>query len=187
VELLIFLKGGIEMDELNARLDELILSKIEEINLGQSENESDSVNDLVKLYKARADQEKNTDDFDAKIREIELKEAESEFKKRELDLKEEEFEHQKYVDGDNSDYKYLELGVKRDELALKTRELNNATTHCEEDRKFEKAMRIAESAIPIVLYSFWLVKGFKFEETGVLRSSTFKSITSKMRPFKKWW
>jgi uncharacterized membrane protein YgaE (UPF0421/DUF939 family) len=142
------MKGEIEMDELNARLDELILSKIEEINLGQSENESDSVNDLVKLYKARADQEKDTNDFDAKIREIEVRET---------------------------------------EVDLKGKELENATAHCEEDRKIHLGLEIANTAIPVLLYSFWLVKGFKFEETGVLRSSTFKSITSKMRPFKKWW
>jgi uncharacterized membrane protein YgaE (UPF0421/DUF939 family) len=142
------MKGEIEMDELNARLDQLILSKIEEINLGQSENESDSVNDLVKLYKARADQEKDTNDFDAKIREIEVRET---------------------------------------EVDLKGKELDNATAHCEEDRKIHLGLEIANTVLPIALYSFWLVKGFKFEETGVLRSSTFKSITSKMRPFKKWW
>jgi hypothetical protein len=181
------MKGEIEMDELNARLDELILSKIEQINLGQSENESDSVNDLVKLYKARADQEKDANDFDAKIREIELKEAESEFKSKELELKEKSLDHQESVDEENLKIKHEEIEIKNEELYFKGRELDNATAHCEEDRKIHLGLEIANTVLPIALYSFWLVKGFKFEETGVLRSSTFKSITSKMRPFKKWW
>jgi GAF domain-containing protein len=175
------------MDELNARLDELILNLIEEINMDDSEDESKAVDELAKLYKVRADQEKNTNEFDAKIREIELKETESGYKLRELDLRSAELENRVRIDNDNLEIKGSELDLKQQELDLKTRELENATAHCEEDRKIHLGLEIANTVLPIVLYSFWLVKGFKFEETGVLRSSTFKSITSKMRPFKKWW
>ncbi len=35
--------------------------------------------------------------------------------------------------------------------------------------------------IPLIFGSLWMIKGFKFEETGVLTSQTFRNFISKMR------
>ena len=40
---------------------------------------------------------------------------------------------------------------------------------------------IFEVAVPIIAYSIWAYKGFKFEETGTIRSHVSKNINSHMK------
>ena len=60
----------------------------------------------------------------------------------------------------------------------------------EEDKnKFDKMISISKIGVeifgvvgPLVFYNSWMKKGFKFEETGMLTSQTFKGLISKFKP-----
>ena len=53
------------------------------------------------------------------------------------------------------------------------------------DRYFKLAVAGAEIVIPIIFYSVWMYKGFKFEETQTFTSTTFKGLFNRFRPTKK--
>lgn len=53
------------------------------------------------------------------------------------------------------------------------------------DRYFRVAIAGAELLIPLMFYGIWMRKGFKFEETGTITSSTFKGLINRFRPTKK--
>lgn len=53
------------------------------------------------------------------------------------------------------------------------------------DRYFRVGIAAAELMIPLMFYGIWMKKGFKFEETGTITSSTFKGLISRFRPTKK--
>lgn len=44
------------------------------------------------------------------------------------------------------------------------------------DRYFKVGIAAAELMIPLMFYGIWMNKGFKFEETGTITSSTFKGF-----------
>lgn len=53
------------------------------------------------------------------------------------------------------------------------------------ERYFRVGIAAAELMIPLMFYGIWMKKGFKFEETGTITSSTFKGLISRFRPTKK--
>jgi hypothetical protein len=130
------------MDKINERLDELIMNEIDEIStMNNGDEKSKSIEGLTKLYKVRADQEKNRNDFDAKIREIELREKEADM----------------------------------------------APGREDRNQKIGLIVEAVEFTVPLAVYIALYCTGLKFEEHGVFKSPTFRGLTSKMRPFKKWW
>jgi hypothetical protein len=150
------------METLNNELDKLILNQINSIDsLKENSDKSTVVNDVVKLYKARCEQEKMLSDSDARQKEVELKEDE-------LQLKSEE------------------LALKTREVSLKEREAVCAIENTEKDRLIHIIMNGVEFIVPMVFYGIWLHKGMKFEETGTFTSQTFRGLTSKFKPL-KWW
>ena len=92
----------------------------------------------------------------------------------------------------------MENTLQSDELIIKEKQLaaENDARSCEEqfkaeqvkeqvkDRYFKAGIAAAEIIIPIVFYSVWLKKGFKFEEKGIFTSTTFRSLWSKFKPRK---
>ena len=59
----------------------------------------------------------------------------------------------------------------------------------EDKNKFDKILSIGKIGIdllgvagPLLFYNSWMKKGFKFEETGMLTSQTFKGLISKFKP-----
>ena len=92
----------------------------------------------------------------------------------------------------------MENTLQSDELIIKEKQLDaeNDARSCEEqfkaeqlkeqvkDRYFKAGIAAAEIIIPIVFYSVWLKKGFKFEEKGIFTSTTFRSLWSKFKPKK---
>ena len=59
---------------------------------------------------------------------------------------------------------------------------------CENQKLVDRARLGLEAAgiiIPMIFYSVWMKKGFKFEETGTFTSSTFKGLTKFFKPFKR--
>ncbi len=99
----------------------------------------------------------------------------------------------------DSEQRKAELALKEHELALKERELDSkdADRAREEafqerqilDQKIERYVRtgvdVAKLVLPIVFYGIWLKKGFKFEETGVYSSTTFKNLFNHFKPTQK--
>jgi hypothetical protein len=53
------------------------------------------------------------------------------------------------------------------------------------DRYFKVGIATAELIIPLVFYTIWMNKGFKFEEKGTFTSTTFKELFRRFRPTKK--
>ena len=53
------------------------------------------------------------------------------------------------------------------------------------DRYFKVGIAAAELMIPLMFYGIWMNKGFKFEETGTITSSTFKGLNNRFKPTKK--
>jgi hypothetical protein len=42
----------------------------------------------------------------------------------------------------------------------------------------------AELVLPLMFYGIWMRRGFKFEESGVYSSTTFRNLFSRFRPTK---
>lgn len=53
------------------------------------------------------------------------------------------------------------------------------------DRYFKLGIAAAELVIPLVFYSTWMKRGFKFEETGTFTSTTFRGLFNRFKPTKK--
>lgn len=53
------------------------------------------------------------------------------------------------------------------------------------DRYVRIGIAVTELMVPIMFYSIWMRKGFKFEETGSFTSTTFKGLINRFRPTKK--
>lgn len=81
-------------------------------------------------------------------------------------------------------YLYKTLNAER-KCLVDSRKVDN-----EEDKnKFDKILSIGKIGIdllgvvgPLLFYNSWMKKGFKFEETGMLTSQTFKGLISKFKP-----
>ena len=52
------------------------------------------------------------------------------------------------------------------------------------DRYFKLGIAAAELIVPLIFYGVWMKKGFQFEETGSLTSSTFRGLWNHFRPTK---
>lgn len=53
------------------------------------------------------------------------------------------------------------------------------------DRYFKLGMEAAGLILPLLFYSLWMKKGFKFEETGTFTSTTFRGLFSRFNPTKR--
>ncbi len=53
------------------------------------------------------------------------------------------------------------------------------------DRYFKLGIEVAGIVLPLIFYAAWMKKGFKFEETGIYTSTTFRGLFSRFRPTKK--
>lgn len=46
------------------------------------------------------------------------------------------------------------------------------------------AVDVAGVIVPVIVYSVWMGKGFKFEQTGTFTSTTFRNFFSRLNPFR---
>lgn len=53
------------------------------------------------------------------------------------------------------------------------------------DRYFRLGIAAAELVLPLMFYGIWMMKGFKFEETGTYTSTTFRGLFNRFRPTKR--
>ena len=148
------------MDELNEKLTELIFAEIMDYaSMADSKERDKKLEGIKYLQEMQVNREKMICETNVKYREIELKEENS----------------------------VVENDIRNREIELKEEEAKKREDNTKIDRTIKVAIAGVEFFIPMIFYSIWLHKGFKFEETGVFKSSTFRGITSKFRPFKKWW
>ena len=71
-------------------------------------------------------------------------------------------------------------GRQRREEELQNRQLREQKI----DRYVRIAVAGAELVLPLMFYGIWMRRGFKFEESGVYSSTTFRNLFSRFRPTK---
>ena len=53
------------------------------------------------------------------------------------------------------------------------------------DRYVRLGLEAAGIILPLAFYAVWMKKGFKFEETGIYTSTTFRGLFNRFKPTKK--
>ena len=153
------------MSEERDMLDELIVDLVE--NLSTLENgsreKSIAVDDIAKLYKIKLDAIKLNIDADDKENRRVLEEMNFQ---KEIEFKEAQTEK--------------EAELRAQEIELKQKELNELKL----DRLFKTGLTIFETFVMVIFYGHWTKMGFRFEETGTIRSNTTKNIFMKPKKLK---
>lgn len=151
------------MNEERDLLDDVIVALVENLpDLEDgSKEKSSAIDDIAKLYRLKIDQMKASVDEDDKYN---RRVSEDENFQKELDSKERQFEK--------------EMEVRQHEMELKQEELKELKY----DRYFKTGLAVFELAVTLFAYNCWTNRGFRFEETGTIRSNTMKNIF--MRPKK---
>lgn len=153
-------------EQLKDLLSEEIKTEIQglsELSPGSAEH-SKAVDNLATLYKLKIEETKMEMDFDEKEKRRKMDE-----KNRQKDdaLKEQQLKDEN-------------LARERDELIRKEQ-----MTEQGKDRYIRLGIAAAEIVLPLIFYSKWMKKGFKFEETGTFTSTTFRGLFNRFKPTKK--
>lgn len=153
-------------EQLKDLLSEEIKTQIQDLSKldpGSTEK-SKAVDDLATLYKLKIDETKMEFDFDEKQA------------RRKMDkgnrLKDDAIKEQQLKD-ENSVRERDEL-IRKEQLAEQVK-----------DRYIRLGIAAAEIILPLIFYSKWMKKGFKFEETGTFTSTTFRGLFNRFKPTKK--
>lgn len=153
-------------EQLKDLLSEEIKTEIQglsELSPGSAEK-SKAVDNLATLYKLKIEETKMEMDFDEKEKRRKMDE-----KNRQKDdaLKEQQLKDEN-------------LARERDELIRKEQMKEQGI-----DRYIRLGIATAEIVLPLIFYSKWMKKGFKFEETGTFTSTTFRGLFNRFKPTKK--
>lgn len=153
-------------EQLKDLLSEEIKTQIQDLSKldpGSAEK-SKAVDDLATLYKLKIDETKMELDFDEKQARRKMD--------KENRLKDDAIKEQQLKD---------ENSVReRDELIRKEQLVEQV-----KDRYIRLGIAAAEIILPLIFYSKWMKKGFKFEETGTFTSTTFRGLFNRFKPTKK--
>jgi len=146
------------MAEIKTLLDDVIETEIANLRTLPSGDEKRAVaiRDLVALHKLRIEEIKAQADVDEKC---ERREMDSEQRKAELA-------------GKDTD--------RNREEAFQKQQLREQKI----DRYVRTGVAAAELVLPLVFYGIWMGRGFKFEESGVYASTTFKNLFNRFKPTK---
>ena len=153
-------------EQLKDLLSEEIKTQIQDLSKldpGSAEK-SKAVDDLATLYKLKIDETKMELDFDEKQARRKMD--------KENRLKDDALKEQQLKD-ENSVREHDEL-IRKEQLAEQVK-----------DRYIRLGIAAAEIILPLIFYSKWMKKGFKFEETGTFTSTTFRGLFNRFRPTKK--
>lgn len=146
------------MAEIKTLLDDVIETELANLRTLPSGNEerAKAIRDLAALHKLRIEEIRAQADVDEKS------------ERREMDGRQ-----------------------RREELACedadraREEELQNRQLR---EQKIDRYVRIAvagaELVLPLMFYGIWMRRGFKFEESGVYSSTTFRNLFSRFRPTK---
>lgn len=153
-------------EQLKDLLSEEIKTQIQDLSKldpGSAEK-SKAVDDLATLYKLKIDETKMELDFDEKQARRKMD--------KENRLKDDAIKEQQLKD-ENSVHERDEL-IRKEQLAEQVK-----------DRYIRLGIAVAEIILPLIFYSKWMKKGFKFEETGTFTSTTFRGLFNRFKPTKK--
>lgn len=153
-------------EQLKDLLSEEIKTQIQDLSKldpGSAEK-SKAVDDLATLYKLKIDETKMELDFDEKQARRKMD--------KENRLKDDALKEQQLKD-ENSVRERNEL-IRKEQLAEQVK-----------DRYIRLGIAAAEIILPLIFYSKWMKKGFKFEETGTFTSTTFRGLFNRFKPTKK--
>jgi hypothetical protein len=153
-------------EQLKDLLSEEIKTQIQDLSKldpGSAEK-SKAVDDLATLYKLKIDETKMELDFDEKQARRKMD--------KENRLKDDAIKEQQLKD-ENSVREHDEL-IRKEQLAEQVK-----------DRYIRLGIAAAEIILPLIFYSKWMKKGFKFEETGTFTSTTFRGLFNRFKPTKK--
>lgn len=153
-------------EQLKDLLSEEIKTQIQDLSKldpGSAEK-SKAVDDLATLYKLKIDETKMELDFDEKQARRKMD--------KENRLKDDAIKEQQFKD-ENSVRERDEL-IRKEQLAEQVK-----------DRYIRLGIAAAEIILPLIFYSKWMKKGFKFEETGTFTSTTFRGLFNRFKPTKK--
>ena len=153
-------------EQLKDLLSEEIKTQIQDLsklNPGSAEK-SKAVDDLATLYKLKIDETKMELDFDEKQARRKMD--------KENRLKDDAIKEQQLKD-ENSVRERDEL-IRKEQLAEQVK-----------DRYIRLGIAAAEIILPLIFYSKWMKRGFKFEETGTFTSTTFRGLFNRFKPTKK--
>lgn len=146
------------MAEIKTLLDDVIETEIEHLKglpSGKEERAS-AIRDLAALHKLRIEEIKAQTDADEKC-------------------------ERRVMDSDTRQAELAGKNADRDrEEAFQNRQLK--------EQKIDRYVRVVvagvELVLPLVFYGIWMKRGFKFEESGVYSSTTFKNLFNRFRPTK---
>ncbi len=153
-------------EQLKDLLSEEIKTQIQDLsklNPGSAEK-SKAVDDLATLYKLKIDETKMELDFDEKQ---ERRKMDKENRLKDDALKERQLRTEESV-------RERDEQIRKDQLAEQVK-----------DRIMRLGIAAAEIILPLIFYSKWMKKGFKFEETGTFTSTTFRGLFNRFKPTKK--
>lgn len=153
-------------EHLKDLLSEEIKTQIQDLsklNPGSAEK-SKAVDDLATLYKLKIDETKMELDFDEKQ---ERRKMDKENRLKDDALKEQQLRTEESV-------RERDEQIRKDQLAEQVK-----------DRIMRLGIAAAEIILPLIFYSKWMKKGFKFEETGTFTSTTFRGLFNRFKPTKR--
>ena len=153
-------------EQLKDLLSEEIKTQIQDLsklNPGSAEK-SKAVDNLATLYKLKIEETRMELDFDEKQARRKMD--------KENRLKDDALKEQQLQD-ENSVRERDEL-IRKEQLAEQVK-----------DRYIRLGIAAAEIILPLMFYSKWMKKGFKFEETGTFTSTTFRGLFNRFKPTKK--
>ena len=146
-------------EEIKDLLDEEIKSQINTISSMnvEDDNYSKAIDSLVKLHKLRIEETKSITDLEDRTYKRETDEEERKYKRE-------------------NDEKTCELSeeIRQEQLLEQKKE-----------RYIRIGLDVAGLLVPIMFYSAWMRKGFKFEETGTFTSTTFRGLFGHFKPTKR--
>lgn len=160
-------------ENIGGMLNELIANEIESISglEAGSKEKTTAVENLATLYRLRIEENKSIWDADEKsdhrMMEERISTQENEIKKQQIE--------------EQINRRIMEEQAGQQDVNIRRQQVKEQVY----DRYFKAGIAVAELLIPLICYGIWMNKGFRFEETGTITSSTFKGLINCFRPTKK--
>lgn len=155
------------MDDVNVRslLEQEIAAEFDDLGSldAGSKEKTTAIDNLVKLYRLRIDDDRNAWDFDEK------------YNRRIMENEQHQLDGQlreKQIDG--------EADSRERELELKKAQMREQSL----DRWINVGIQVGLGLVGIFAYDCWYRRGLKFEETGTITAPMTKNLLSKMLPRK---
>lgn len=151
---------------LTTLLEEEIIHEFEKLRdlTPVSREQTIAINNVIKLYRLRMDEEKGAADIQQMKKVHELSE-------------------QKQKDDVASDVRKWNLDMKK--LESEAERNNKEASKERREAIVNWCIRICELALPLVFYAAWMKRGFEFERNGTFTSTTFRGLFNNFKPTKK--